>query len=115
MTTCASLLPWQKLETICPSLDGPKTYLKNQTLGWVQFKSFAVDPFYVFKRICSLYTYIWLYIKYYIKNNENAGETTSEVIMELISLLKVIFLIILRRPTVRKWQQCIYLNYFRKW
>lgn len=30
--TCASLLPWQKLETICPSLDGPKTYLNNQTL-----------------------------------------------------------------------------------
>lgn len=38
VTTCASLLAWQKLETICPSSDGPKTYLKNQTsrLGLVQ-------------------------------------------------------------------------------
>lgn len=32
---CASLLPWQKLETICPPLDGPKTYLKNQTMKLV--------------------------------------------------------------------------------
>lgn len=38
VTACAGLLAWQKLETICPSLDGPKTYLKNQTvrLGLLQ-------------------------------------------------------------------------------
>lgn len=62
VTTCASLLPWQKLETICPPLDGPKTYFKKSNIGVGFSSSYLQWIHFIFSKGFDAYIHIYDFI-----------------------------------------------------
>lgn len=66
VTTCASLCLWQKLETICPSLDGPKTYLKKSNTEADFSSNYLKCIQFVFSKVFDPYICIYVFILYII-------------------------------------------------